>query len=72
MQACIDKIHQVDGEARLNNMKPETSRNQIFEDFRLSPGTVSKWMMGKVLSMGPALGGAQRGRVFNGGRFQVT
>ena len=72
MQACIDEIKRVEGAARLNNTKPEKSRNQICEDFGLSPSTVSKQMMGKVLSMGPALGGAQRGRVFTAGRFQAT
>ena len=72
MQACIDEIHQVEGVARLLNKKPEKSWNQIAEEFGLSLSMVSKQMTGKVLSMGPALGGAQRGRVFTAGRFQVT
>ena len=72
MQVCIDQINQVERAARLNNEKPKKSRNHICKDFRLSPSTVSKRMMGKVLSIRPALGGAQRGRVFTAGRFQVT
>ena len=72
MQACIDEINRVEGAARLNNEKPKKSRNQIAKEFGLSPSSVSKRMMGKVLSMGPALGGAQRGRVFTAGMFQVT
>ena len=58
MQACIDEINRVEGAARLNNEKPKKSRNQICEEFGLSPSTVSKHMTGKVRSMGPALGGA--------------
>ena len=34
------------------------SRKEIAVSFGLSPSSVSKHMMGKVLSMGPALGGA--------------
>ena len=48
------------------------SRNEIAASFGLSPSSVSKQMTGKVLSMGPALGGAQRGRVLDAGMFQVT
>ena len=58
--------------ARLLNKKPEKSQNQIAEEFGLSLSMVSKHMTGQVLSMGPALGGAQRGRVFTAGRFQAT
>ena len=72
MQACIDEIKRVEGAARLNNEKPKKSRNEIAKEFGLSPSSVSKWMTGKVQSMGPALGGAQRGRVFNAGTFQAT
>ena len=72
MQACINEIKRVEGAARLNNEKPKKSRNEIAKEFGLSPSSVSKWMMGKVQSMGPALGGAQRGKVFNAGTFQVT
>ena len=72
MQVCIDEINRVEGAARLNNEKPKKSRNQICEEFGLSLSTVSKYMTGKVHSMGPALGGAQRGRVFTVGRFQAT
>ena len=72
MQACIDEIKRVEGEARLKNEKPKKSRNQICKEFGLSPSTVSKRMTGKVRSMGPALGGARRGKVFTAGRFQAT
>ena len=41
MQACINEINQVEGEARLNNEKPKKSKNQICKDFGLSPSTVS-------------------------------
>ena len=34
------------------------SRNEIAASYGLSPSLVSKRMMGKVLSMGPAFGGA--------------
>ena len=37
MQACINKIHQVGGAARLLNKKPDNSWNQIAEEFGLSP-----------------------------------
>ena len=72
MQVCIDEINQVEGAARLNNEKPKKSRNQICKEFGLSPSTVSKQMMGKVMSMGRCLGRAQRGRVFTAGRFKAT
>ena len=48
------------------------SRNEIVASYGLSPSSVSKRMMGKVLSMGPALGGAQRSRVLSVGMFQAT
>ena len=72
MQAYINEINRVEGAVRLNNEKPKKSRNEIAKEFGLSPSSVSKQMMGKVQSMGPALGGAQRGRVFNAGMFQAT
>ena len=72
MQACINEINCVEGAARLKNEKPKKSRNQIAKEFGLSPSSVLKWMTGKVLLMGPALGGARRGRVFIAGMFQVT
>ena len=58
MQVCIDKINCVEGVARLKDEKPKKSRNQIAKEFGLSLSSVSKRMTGKVLSMGPALGGA--------------
>ena len=58
MQLYINEIHRVEEAARLLNKKPEKLRNQIPEEYGLSPSTVSKRMTGKVLSVGPALGGA--------------
>ena len=48
------------------------SRNEIVASYGLSLSSVSKHMMGKVLSMGPALGDARRSRVLSAGMFQVT
>ena len=71
MEKCIAEIQRVEVEAKWHGTKPQ-SRNKICEEFGLSPSTVSKWMIGKVKSMGPGLGGASRGKVFNAGRFQAT
>ena len=72
MQECIYEINRVEGAARLNNEKPKKSGNQIAQEFGLNPSSVSKRMTGKVLSMGPTLSGAQRGRMFTAGTFQAT
>ena len=66
MMKCITEIH-----AKRHGKKPK-SKNKICEEFGLSPSTVSKRMTRKVKSMGPALGGPRRGKVFTAGRFQVT
>ena len=71
MRKCIAEIHKVEADAKQHGKKPK-SRNKICEDFGLSPSTVLKRMTGKVKSMGPALGGARRGKVFTAGRFQAT
>ena len=71
MRKCIAEIHKVEADAKRHGKKPK-SRNKICDDFGLSPSTVSKRMTGKVKSMGPALGGARRGKVFTAGRFQAT
>ena len=56
IQVCINEINRVEGEARLNNKKPKKSRNQICEDFGLSPSTVSSDTVPFVSSVGtPAL-----------------
>ena len=68
MAACIAEIQRVEAEAKVNGTVPH-SRNRIAEDFGLSPSTVSKRMTGKVTSMGPALGGARRGKVLNAGKI---
>ena len=57
MRKCIEEIKRVESMP----VPPGTkcpSRNEIVASFGLSPSSVSKCMMGKVLSMGPALGGA--------------
>ena len=48
------------------------SRNEIVASYGLSPSSVSKQMTAKVLSMGPALGGARMSRVLSAGMFQAT
>ena len=57
MRKCIEEIRRVESMP----VPPATkrpSRNEIAASFGLSPSLVSKRMTGKVLSMGPALGGA--------------
>ena len=71
MMKCIAEIHKVEADAKRHGKKPK-SRNKICEEFGLSPSTVSKRMTGKAKSMGPALGGPRRGKVFTAGRFQAT
>ena len=71
MEKCIAEIQRVEVEAKWHGTKPK-SRNKICEEFGLSPSTVSKRMIGKVKLMGPGLGGARRGKVFNAGKFQAT
>ena len=68
---CIVEIHKVEADAKQHGTKLK-SRNKICKEFGLSPSMVSKRMTGKVKSMGPTLGGARRGKVFNAGRFQAT
>ena len=57
MRKCIKEIKRVESMPVPPGMKCP-SRNEIAASFGLSPSSVSKHMMGKVLSMGPALGGA--------------
>ena len=71
MRKCIEEIKRVESMPVPPGMK-RPSRNEIAASFGLSPSSVSKCMTGKVLSMGPALGGAQRSRVLNAGMFQAT
>ena len=71
MMKCIAEIHKVEADAKRHEKKPK-SRNKICEEFGLSPSTVSKRMTRKVKSMGPALGGPRRGKVFTAGRFQAA
>ena len=68
MAACIAEIKRVEAEAKANGTVPH-SQNKIADDYGLSPSSVSKRMTGKVLSMGPALGGARRGKVLDAGKF---
>ena len=71
MQKCIEEIKRVESMPVPPGTK-HPSRNEIVASFGLSPSSVSKRMMGKVLSMGPALGGTRRSRVLNAGLFQAT
>ena len=71
MRKCIAEIHKVEADAKRHGKKPK-SRNKICEEFGLNPSMVSKRMTGKVKSMGSALGGPRRGKVFTAGRFQAT
>ena len=71
MRMCIEEIRRVESMPVPPGTK-RPSRNEIAASFGLSPSSVSKHMTGKVLSMGPALGGAWRGRVLNAGMFQAT
>ena len=71
VRKCIKEIRRVESQP-VEPGKKRPSRNQIAESFGLSPSSVSKHMMGKVQSMGPALGGARRCRVLDAGMFQAT
>ena len=71
MRKCIEEIKRVETMPVPPGMKCP-SRNEIAASSWLSPSSVPKCMMGKVLFMGPALGGARRSRVLNAGMFQVT
>ena len=71
MRKCIKEIKRVESTPVPLGMK-RPSRNEIAASYGLSPSSVSKYMMGKVLSMGPALGGVRRSRVLSAGMFQVT
>ena len=57
MQKCIEEMKRIES----TPVPPGTkcpSRNEIVASYGLSLSSVSKCMTGKVLSMGPALGGA--------------
>ena len=71
MRKCIEEIRRVES-MPVPPGKKHPSRNKIAASYGLSPSSVSKRMMGKVLSMGPALGGARRSRVLSAGMFQAT
>ena len=71
MRKCIEEIRRVESTPVPPGMK-HPSRNEIAASYGLSLSSVLKWMMGKVLSMGPALGGTQRSRVLSAGMFQAT
>ena len=67
MAVCIEEIKRVEAEAAAKGEQPKLSRNKICRSYGLAPGTVSKWMTGKVTGMGPQGGGVQRGRIFTAG-----
>ena len=71
MRKCIEEIRRVESTPVPPGTK-RPSRNEIAASYGLSPSSVSKRMTGKVQSMGPALGGARRGRVLSAGMFQAT
>ena len=71
MRKCIEEIRRVESTPVPPGTK-HPSRNEIAASYGLSPSSVSKWMTGKVQSMGPALGGARRSRVLSAGMFQAT
>ena len=71
MRKCIEEIRRVESTPVPPGTK-RPSRNEIAASYGLSSSSVSKRMMGKVLSMGPALGGARRSRVLSAGMFQAT
>ena len=57
MQKCIEEKKRVESTPVPPGMK-RPSRNEIVASYGFSLSSVSKRMMGKVLSIGPALGGA--------------
>ena len=57
MRKCIEEIRRVESRPVPPGMK-RPSRNEIAASFGLSLSSVLKQMTEKVLSMGPALGGA--------------
>ena len=67
MTQCIAEIREVEAEAARTGKPPKLSRNKISKKYGLSPSSVSKRMTGKVLGMGPQVGGARRGRIFQAG-----
>ena len=67
MTQCIAKIKEVEEEAAQTGNPPKFSWNQISKKYGLSPSTVSKQMTGKVVGMGPQVGGVRRGRIFQAG-----
>ena len=67
MTQCIAEIKEVEGEAARTGKPPKFSRNQISKKYGLSPSTVSKQMTGKVVGMGPQVGGVRRERIFQAG-----
>ena len=62
MSQCIAEIREVEAEAARTGKPPKLSRNKISKKYGLSPSSVSKRMTGKVLGMGPQVGGARRGK----------
>ena len=69
MAACIDEIRREEADAKAAGKKPK-SRNEMCNDLKLSPSTVSKRMMGKVQGLAPQLGDAWRGRILTPGMFK--
>ena len=57
----------MEAEASHTGTEPSRSQNQISKSYGLRPLKVSKQMTGKVIGMGPQVGGARRGRIFQAG-----
>ena len=70
MAECIAEINYWDSKAKAEGtpLSKENSRNNICDRHGISPSSLSKRMTGKVLGLGPQLGGARRGRVLTAGR----
>ena len=67
MTLCIAEIREVEAEAARTGKPPKFSQNKISKKYGLSLSTVSKQMTGKVIGMGPQVGGTRRGRIFQAG-----
>ena len=64
MTQCIAEIREVEAEAARTGKPRKLSRNKISKKYGVSPSSVSKWITGKVLGMGPQVGGARREESF--------
>ena len=70
MAECIAEINYWESKAKAEGtpLAKQNSRNNICDRHGISPSSLSKRMTGKVLGLGPQLGGVRRGRVLTAGR----